>query len=99
MNCWEFMKCGREENGDKSAELGVCPAHTEPRLNGIHGGINAGRACWVVAGTFCGGQVQGTFAEKEHNCLACDFYDLVRREERSKGSFRMSPELTEMLAA
>ncbi len=30
--------------------------------------------CWQAAGTFCGGQVQGVFAQKYGNCLACEVY-------------------------
>lgn len=30
--------------------------------------------CWQVAGTFCGGQVQGAFAQKYGNCSACEVY-------------------------
>ena len=74
MNCWEYKKCGRQKGGVSADALGVCPAYTEKRLNGIHGGINAGRACWVIAGTFCSGEVQGTFAIKLGNCQKCDFY-------------------------
>ena len=99
MNCWEFKKCGREVGGSNAAELGVCPAYEEKRLDGVHGGQNAGRSCWAIAGTFCGGQVQGSFAEKEKNCLACDFYMFVRQEERPKGAFKMSPDIAAMLAA
>lgn len=99
MNCWEFKKCGRESNGDNVAELGICPAYTEAKLNGIHDGKNGGRSCWVIAGTFCGDKIQGTFAEKERNCLACDFYKFVRHEERPKDNFRMSIELVKVLAA
>jgi len=99
MNCWEFKKCGREAGGANAAEFGVCPAFIEKRLDGIHGGVSAGRACWVIAGTYCGGTIQGTFAEKEHNCLACDFYKLVRKEEGEKESFHMSPALMEILTA
>ena len=25
-NCWEYMKCGREPEGEKVAELGICRA-------------------------------------------------------------------------
>jgi len=81
LNCWEFKKCGREPRGTKSAELGVCPAATETRVNGLHGGINGGRGCWALTGTFCGGSVQGTFATKLKNCLECEWYKLVASEE------------------
>lgn len=80
-NCWEFKGCGREPGGKYAKELGVCPATVETRLDGIHGGKKAGRACWVVAGTFCRGEVQGTFAKKLQNCQKCDFYRHVKKEE------------------
>jgi hypothetical protein len=81
MNCWEFKNCGRQAGGHKVAELGICPATTTRSLDSIHGGQNAGRACWVVAGTLCKGQAQGTFAQKYKNCESCDFYSMVRTEE------------------
>ena len=39
---------------------------------------SAGRMCWLVAGTLCGGKVQGTHAEKIGNCKSCDFYGQVK---------------------
>lgn len=63
MNCWEFKNCGREQGGAKAAELGVCSAYP-----------NDGKHCARVAGTLCGGQVQGSFAAKLSNCMKCDFY-------------------------
>ena len=80
-NCWEIKQCGREPAGSRVSELGICPAATESRLDSVHGGMNAGRACWVVAGTLCKGEVQGTFAKKFENCERCDFYHQVREEE------------------
>ena len=82
-NCWEVKKCGREPGGAKVKELGICPASTEKRTDGINEGKNAGRACWALAGTFCGGKVQGSFAAKMSNCMACDFYKEVQKEEGS----------------
>ena len=81
VNCWEFMNCGRQPQGRLVHDLGECPAALEERLDGEHDGVNAGRACWVVAGTLCGGAVQGTFAEKYKNCEQCDFYKSVYDEE------------------
>ena len=63
MNCWEFKKCGREKSGSKEREFGICPAYTQ----------GAGEACWLVAGTMCGGKVQGTYAQKLGTCVSCDF--------------------------
>ncbi len=80
-NCWESKKCGRQSGGAKAAELGVCPAATEAKLDGMNGGKNGGRTCWAVAGTLCGGQVQGTSAEKMVSCYSCEFYKSVLKDE------------------
>ncbi len=80
-NCWEIKGCGRQPGGGKVNELGICPAATEEGYDGINGGKNAGRYCWAVAGTLCKGEIQGTFARKFRNCLACPFYLEVEREE------------------
>lgn len=80
LNCWEVKKCGREPGGEHQ-ELGVCPSATMMKLDGTHGGKNAGRACWVIAGTMCGGETQGIFAKKYASCENCDFYKQVVREE------------------
>ncbi len=81
INCWEFKKCGREESGAQIREFGVCEAATDKRLDGLHDGVNAGRTCWVVSRTLCGGKVQGTYAQKIPNCLECDFYNDVKKGE------------------
>ena len=80
LNCWEVKRCGREPGGVRD-DLGTCPATLEASLDGIHGGTNAGRACWVVAGTLCNGKVNGTFAAKYDSCEQCDFFELVKQEE------------------
>jgi hypothetical protein len=81
LNCWEVQRCGREPGGDAVAAHGACPAAMQSALEGVHGGHRAGRACWVLAGTFCSGQVAGTVAKKLSNCMECEFYKLVMREE------------------
>lgn len=88
INCWQYKMCGREPGSPTSMKRGVCPAATEGSLDGIHGGQCAGRACWVVTGSLCGGKVQGSFATKFTACEDCDFYKLVKSEE--KHSFKMS---------
>ncbi len=65
-NCWEFKNCGREKGGLKASELGICPAFPDH-----------GRDCWAVAGTLCGGKVQGTTAEKLGIWLIREFYKRV----------------------
>jgi hypothetical protein len=82
-NCWEYKRCGREPGGAREGELGVCVAATLSEARGINHGSNGGRACWAIAGTLCGGRVQGTFASKLENCMNCAFYHLVTEEEGS----------------
>lgn len=81
VNCWEFKKCERQAGERLAGELGICPASTYRSLSGIHGGTNAGRACWVVAGTFCGAPLQGSFAQENRNCWECNFFQAVKKEE------------------
>lgn len=80
-NCWEIKKCGREPGGVKVSELGVCPAATASIAHGKNGGKYGGRICWAIAGTLCGGRVQGSYAQKQITCLTCDFFDKVSHEE------------------
>jgi len=63
LNCWEFMKCGRERGGNMVEQLGVCPAFPDN-----------GQSCANVAGTFCD-LIQGISAAKYASCEECDFYN------------------------
>ncbi|MEI6512556.1 MAG: hypothetical protein WCO51_04695 [bacterium] len=85
-NCWEVKNCGRQSDGPKVKEFGVCPAANNLTYNNMNSGKSAGRYCWKVAGTLCGGKVQGTFADKMSGCLACPFFAQVKSEEAA--SFR-----------
>lgn len=80
-NCWEVKNCGREPGGINSKRLGTCPATTIVELTGVNRGKRGGRSCWAIAGTLCKGEVQGTYAKKIHNCLKCEFYEMVKSEE------------------
>jgi signal transduction histidine kinase len=75
-NCWEFMGCGRGLGGKSP-----CPAAVDNICDGVNGGTNAGRICWCVAGTFCFGETQGDFTQKMDACLACEFFQKVKKEE------------------
>ncbi len=83
-NCWEFRGCGREPGGSAVDELGPCPAATETSANGLNGGLNGGRICWSIAGTLCGGKVQGTAAAKMPTCLDCPFFKTVTVDEGAR---------------
>jgi hypothetical protein len=60
--------------GAKVKELGVCPVYP-----------NYGKHCARIAGTLCGGKVQGTFAMKLVNCLQCDFFKSKNYDHAYKG--------------
>ncbi len=82
LNCWQFMRCGREPGGAEAARLGTCPAASDASYDGLNEGQNGGRICWAVAGTCCGGKVQGTFAEKRSSCVDCEFFLKVHQEQK-----------------
>lgn len=96
LECWEAKKCERQPGGKKVAELGLCPAASEKKMNGINSGKNGGRICWIVTGTFCGGKVQGTFAQKEASCIKCEFFKQVQDEEGS--GFVLNPAKAGLIA-
>lgn len=47
----------------KNCEKSDCPVHGQENMR-----------CWLVAGTFCRGEVQGRFAQKLGNCAKCEVY-------------------------
>ena len=47
----------------KQCKTPDCPAYNN----------DCGR-CWLIAGTLCGGKVQGKFAKKYNSCLECEVY-------------------------
>jgi len=91
LDCWEAKLCGRERGGARVDEFGVCPAATDTSADGLNNGTNGGRICWAVSGTFCGDQIQGTFAQKEISCMNCDFFKRVKDEEGSTMFVLMKP--------
>lgn len=80
-NCWEIKQCHREPGGE-NAHLGVCPVFLATSYDGINHGKLAGRMCWFVSGTFCNGEVQGTFAQKKLSCMTCEVYKQIKQEEK-----------------
>ena len=76
-NCWEIKKCGREAGGAKVAEFGECVASKE----------SMGHSCWAIAGTLCGGEVQGDVKDKHGNCLMCQVYKAYNRLTGTMGEF------------
>lgn len=95
-NCWDVMQCGRQHGGARTNELGVCSVSTEKRLDGVNGGTNGGRSCWVLPLTlYCDDKVRREFTKKFASCFYCRFYELVREEEGN--NFALSNEITEKL--
>jgi hypothetical protein len=84
INCWEFMGCSGLQMSRRVLPFKrsvVCPAALENTFDGLYGGKNAGRACWMVSNTQCNGTVQKTFEQKCKTCLSCDFYRLTMEDE------------------
>jgi len=61
------LNCWEFKNCGKE-KTGDCPAYPK-----------SGDECWRIAGTMCGGTVQGSFAQKLANCMECDYYKAVRK--------------------
>ncbi len=82
INCWEFKKCGRQPGGENVADFGLCAAATTEIMDGVHGGVKAGRACFAVVGTPCGElKTAENATHGTHNCISCSFYHMLKNEE------------------
>jgi hypothetical protein len=75
------MKCGREPSGQNAKQHGSCPVSTKASSNGLNGGINAGRICWILAENGCKGKVKCSNRHGEHACFQCEFRYKVIAEE------------------
>jgi hypothetical protein len=52
----------------------VCPVKKELKANGLNGGINGGRICWVIMDSHCKKKAQSV-------CFQCEFRYNVMAEE------------------
>ncbi|RJQ44660.1 MAG: GGDEF domain-containing protein [Nitrospiraceae bacterium] len=59
LQCDNLLKCWEVKNCDQQG----CPSYKSENLR-----------CWQVSGTFCGGNVQGFFAQKFGDCRKCEIY-------------------------
>ena len=84
INCWEFVGRGREIGEESVHESGVCKASIHTSADGTNGGINGGRICWAISGTFNGDKIEGHYAKKLLSCRTCKFFQKVRDEEGVK---------------
>jgi hypothetical protein len=55
--------------------------------NGINGGKNAGRICWLIAHTMCEGETETTFEEMIKICSECDFMSLLSKKRGKNWRF------------
>lgn len=72
LNCWEFMRCGREAGGRNVDPFGICPAY--PLY---------GQECANVVGTFCD-LVQVLQTSEHTECQDCAFYKSVHFDEKTR---------------
>ncbi|MDH4231675.1 MAG: hypothetical protein OEW04_06555 [Nitrospirota bacterium] len=81
INCWEYKKCCSLEDSEGKENFRKCIVPEMTMYDGVHGGKNAGRVCWLIADTTCNSEIQSTFAKKLKHCSVCDFYSHVEKEE------------------
>ena len=81
LNCWEYKQCGREPGGFDVSKYGECLTATSVEADGLNDGINGGRICWAISGTFINGKVTGKYAGDKFSCINCDFFKLVSEEQ------------------
>ena len=56
-----------------------CPKERQETCSAFR--LHAGRTCWRVAGTLCGGSVQSVYAMKIGGCQKCDFYIQIKAKQ------------------
>lgn len=80
-NCWEFMKCGRGPDDQREEGKETCPVAAATEADGLAGGVNGGRLCWVVADTCCRHLIKCSDTHHESSCFSCEFRYKVQVEE------------------
>jgi hypothetical protein len=73
LNCWDYKKRCKEMNS-RSNSNNLCPAKNEVIANGLNGGINGGRMCWVIMDAHCK-------KKNQTDCFQCEFQYKVIAEE------------------
>ena len=72
------MKCERQPGGAMTEELGACRGAFCPHSE-----------CWLIAGTLCNSEVQGTYAQKYESCIICKYFNRMQEHhtKRPRPSF------------
>jgi len=73
LNCWDFKKCCKKTDSRGNSN-NLCPVKKELIANGLNGGINGGRICWVIMDSHCKKKPQSA-------CFQCEFRYKVMAEE------------------
>ncbi len=81
LNCWEYMECGRGPGGFGTHEAGVCNIAKEIAANGLNGGVNGGRLCWLIAEKCSSEEVKCSNYHNKNSCFSCKFRYKVSAEE------------------
>ena len=84
LNCWEYNNCGREPGGRNVEKHGACPTTTDRLYTGTNGGTKAGRACWIVSGSFSTGKKHCLLAQGNNCCTRCDIFKTVKKEREKE---------------
>jgi hypothetical protein len=81
LNCWEFMKCGKGIGENETDKSEPCPVALKISADGLNGGINAGRICWIIAEGKCHSKVRCNKIHQKEACFSCEFRYKVMAEE------------------
>ena len=81
LNCWEFMKCGKGPDTAGSNGHDICSVASAVIADGLNGGDNGGRICWVIAENYFKGSIHCSEKRIIHSCYACEFRYLVTMDE------------------
>jgi hypothetical protein len=74
LNCWDYKKCCKEIDSKINNNNHLCPVKKERTANGLNGGINGGRICWVIMDT-------NSKKKAQTKCFQCEFHYKVKAEE------------------
>jgi hypothetical protein len=70
LNCWDLKKCCKETDNSNN----IFQVKKELNADGLNGGINGGRVCWIIMESHCKQKAQNA-------CFQCEFHYKVMAEE------------------
>lgn len=75
------MKCGEGNGIYDAGHKSACPIANNKTANGLNGGVNGGRICWVIADSCCNEQIPCITNKRKDPCFSCEFRYKVMNEE------------------